>query len=143
MAAPKGNKFHDPNRPGGRPTKYTPKLLKKAHHYVKNFESFEDVIPSHIGLALVCGIRTETCYQWAKDKEKKEFSDILDEISKKQHQILISKGLSGEFNSNIVKLVLGKHGYHDKQDNTLSSPGGGPVEVAHSEFVLVRSENKK
>ena len=25
-------------------------------------------------------------------------------------------GLKGDFNSTITKLVLGKHGYHDKQD---------------------------
>lgn len=116
MAAPKGNKFHDPNNPGGRPTKYTDELLEKAYYYLENFKEFEDVIPSHIGLALHLRIRTSTVYDWAKQEGKKEFSDILDAIMKTQHQILISKGLSGDFNSNIAKLVLGKHGYHEKTD---------------------------
>jgi hypothetical protein len=35
-----------------------------------------------------------------------------------QERILVSKGLKGEFNSNIAKLALGKHGYTDKQDVT-------------------------
>ena len=28
------------------------------------------------------------------------------------------KGLNNEFNSNITKLVLGKHGYHDRAQQT-------------------------
>ena len=100
----------------GRPTKYTEALLEKARHYVKNFELLGDVIPSHIGLALACGIRTSTLYDWAGHEDKKEFSDMLDEILQKQHQILINSGLTGDFNSNIVKLVLTKHGYNDKTE---------------------------
>ena len=53
-------------------------------------------------------------YAW--EKEHKEFSYILADIKAKQEKVLISKGLSGDFNSAITKLVLGKHGYHDKQD---------------------------
>jgi len=125
----------------GRPTKYNKGILEKARHYVNNFELLGDVIPSHIGVALACGIRSSTLYDWAGHEDKKEFSEILEEILQKQHQILINSGLTGKFNSNIVKLVLGKHGYHDKSDNTLSSPGGGPVEV--TQFTLVKSETKK
>jgi len=53
----------------------------------------------------------------------------------------MSCGLSGEFNSNIAKLALGKHGYHDKQDNTLSGPDGKPVTVAAIEFNPVGSDD--
>jgi len=127
----------------GRPTKYTEENLEKARDYIDNFQNFEDVIPSHIGLALHLGIRTQTCYAWAAQPEKKLFSDMLDEITKKQHQILISKGLSGDFNSNICKLVLSKHGYHDKQDTTLSGPAGGPIEVKETKFTLVKPEVQK
>ena len=34
-----------------------------------------------------------------------EFFDILEQIIAKQHQVLINKGLSSEFNSNITKNV--------------------------------------
>ena len=35
---------------------------------------------------------------------------------KKQEKDLINKGLTGDFNSTITKLILTKHGYSDKQD---------------------------
>ena len=100
--------------PGGRPTKYNELTMEVAENYLRNYESFDDLIPSHIGLALVLGISTDTLYRWGNDPKKPEFSCILERILKKQHQILINKSLSGEFNSNIAKLVLGKHGYHDQ-----------------------------
>jgi len=41
-------------------------------------------------------------------------------LNKRQEQILLKNGLNNKFNSNITKLVLGKHGYHDRpqQDGT-------------------------
>jgi hypothetical protein len=39
---------------------------------------------------------------------------------------LIAKGLSGDFNSAIAKLVLGKHGYHDRVEST--GADGGPIQ---------------
>ena len=101
-----------------RPTKYSTALLEKAQHYLDNYEEYDEVIPSAVGLALVLNIRRSTLYEWAKAEDKKAFSDILDNINKKQEQILLRKGLNNEFNSNITKLVLGKHGYHDRAQQT-------------------------
>ena len=98
----------------GRPTKYSAELLEKAQHYLDNYEEYEEVIPSAVGLALVLDITRTTLYDWAKDEDKKVFSNILDNINKKQEQILLKNGLTNQFNSNITKLVLGKHGYHDR-----------------------------
>lgn len=97
-----------------RPTKYSTALVEKAQHYLDNFEEYDEVIPSAVGLALVLNITRSTLYEWAKDDNKKEFSDILDNINKKQEQVLLKNGLNNKFNSNITKLVLGKHGYHDR-----------------------------
>lgn len=103
--------------PGGRPTKYTPELIEKALHYLDAYEDeYEDKIPSVAGLSLVLGVRRETLHVWAKEEGKEQFSNILESINAKQERILISKGLTGEFNSNITKLVLGKHGFSDKQE---------------------------
>jgi hypothetical protein len=102
--------------PGGRPTAYTPELLEKAHGYLSVYKDEGDVIPSHVGLALYLDISTVCMYDWAKQEEKKEFSNILAKIKAAQHQSLINNGLDGKFNSNITKLVLGKHGYHEKQE---------------------------
>lgn len=105
----------------GRPTKFTPELVKKAQHYLENFDSEEygDSIPSVVGLALVVGVRRETLHVWAnKDGGfyNEEIAEILADLNATQERVLINSGLNGSFNSNITKLVLGKHGYHDKQD---------------------------
>lgn len=105
----------------GRPTDYSKKLLDKCYDYIENYEEAGDVIPSHIGLALFIGKSTTCIYEWQKQDDKKEFKDILQIILAKQHQVLINKGLTTEFNSNITKLVLGKHGYHDKQDTNVKA----------------------
>jgi hypothetical protein len=113
-----------------RPTKYTKELVKKAQAYLDGgWETEDDVIPSHVGLSLVLDIRRETLYAWAKEEDKAEFSNILDKINAKQQRVLIAKGLTGDFNSNITKLVLGKHGYHDKQDSTIANPDGGTLVI--------------
>jgi len=101
---------------GGRPSHYTPELLAKCYEYLDSYEDEGDVIPSHSGMFLYTGISKTCGYDWAKDEGKEEFADILDRCKLMQHQVLINKGLANEFNSNITKLVLGKHGYHDKQD---------------------------
>ena len=102
----------------GRPTKYSTALLEKAQHYLDHYEEYDEVIPSAVGLALVLDITRSTLYAWARDEDKKVFSHILDNINKKQEQIILRKGLNNEFNSNITKLVLGKHGYHDRAQQT-------------------------
>jgi hypothetical protein len=63
----------------------------------------------------VLGISRDTLYDWAKHDDKK-FSDILSECNAEQERTLLNMGLIGEYNSNIVKLVLGKHGYNEKQE---------------------------
>jgi len=99
-----------------RPTKYSTALLEKAQHYLDNYQEYGEVIPSAVGLALVLNIRRSTLYEWAKAEDKKAFTDILDNINKRQEQVLLNNGLSNKFNSNITKLVLGKHGYHDRPE---------------------------
>ena len=68
------------------------------------------------GLARVIGISRQTIYSWSEEAGKKPFSDILEQIQEEQMRVLVNKGLSGEFNSNITKLVLGKHGLSDKKE---------------------------
>jgi len=112
--------------PVGRPTDYNESILEKANNYLENYKDEGDVIPSIAGLACVLKIARSTIYDWAKQEDKKAFSDILDDILSKQERVLMNKGLDGEFNSAIVKLALGKHGYSDKQETDLTS-GGKPI----------------
>jgi len=100
--------------PGGRPTKYNPELVEKAKAYITDYGMYEDVIPSIAGLSCALKVNRDTLYDW--ENKYPEFSDILREIKATQEKVLLNKGLSGDFNSQITKLVLGKHNYHDKQD---------------------------
>jgi len=106
--------------PGGRPTHYKPELVEKARKYITDYGKQDDQIPSVVGLCKWIGISRSCINRWGTEEDKPEFRDILDEINETQSQVLINKGLSGAFNSNITKLVLGKHGYHDKVDNQTS-----------------------
>ena len=99
----------------GRPTKYTPELLEKAGQYLDNYKEGGSVIPSHAGLALYLSIGKRTIYDWEGQEGKEEFSHILAKILHEQEQLLLNNGLNSTFNPTIVKLVLGKHGYSDKQ----------------------------
>lgn len=109
--------------PAGRPTDYTPELLEAAWEYARTHDG--DEVPSVAGLCDKIGISRNCAYEWAKD-ENKQFNDILETIAKKQEKTLLNKGLSGEFNSTITKLMLTKHGYSDKQETDLTS-GGKPI----------------
>ena len=115
--------------PVGRPTKYTPELLIAAQHYVDNWQDIDEVIPSIVGLALHIGINRDTAHDWNGQEGKDEFSDIFKKISAMQARELLKNGLNGEFNSTITKVMLTKHGFSDKVDNTLSGPNGGAIIV--------------
>lgn len=125
---------------GGRPTKYSKELLEKAKEYLETYDTVGDVIPSVEGLSLYLDITRTTIYDWEKQEGKEEFSYILRKINAKQHQVLVNKGLSNDFNSAITKLVLGKHGYHEKTQQELSGPDGGPVQFSKIERVIVDPE---
>lgn len=114
--------------PAGRPTKYNEEILEKAKEYLLNYEEIGDMIPSVAGLSLHLDICRDTIYDWDGQEDKKEFSYILKQINAKQHQVLVNKGLTNDFNSAITKLVLGKHGYHDKQQQEVTGRDGGAQE---------------
>jgi hypothetical protein len=117
--------------PSGRLTDYSPKMVEKAWHYANGgWIKAGDKVPSVAGLACELGIHRETCYEWAKDKDK-VFSDILKAIAQKQERELLNNGLIGTFNPPITKMMLSKHGYSDATKQELSGPDGGaiPVEI--------------
>ena len=108
--------------PAGRPTDYTPELVEAAWDYaLGNWQ--QDKVPSVAGLACAIGVRRETCHAWAKDKDK-EFSNILSKIAETQERVLINKGLDGQFNASITKLMLSKHGYSDRVETDDTSSDG-------------------
>lgn len=105
-----------------RPTDYTPQILDKAQEYLLNLPK-DEKIHSIEGLADFIDISRSNIYLWASQEDKREFSDILEKVREKQGKVLINKGITGEFNSSITKVMLTKHGYVDKQQTDLTSNG--------------------
>ncbi len=123
-------------KPLGRPTIYGQEMLNKTKEYVetceddevqqtigmsaKGTELFKNKVivnlPSIEGLAYHLGIHKDTIYEWCKSFS--DFSDVIDKLRAKQAKALINKGLSGDYNPTIAKVLLTKHGYIDKQDVT-------------------------
>lgn len=98
-----------------RPQKYNDDMQAKAEDYYKNHESLTgDVVPSVCGLACYLEVIEKTLYNW-RDVHP-QFLHTLAKIKEKQKKLLLNNGLTGEFNSNITKLMLGNHGFHEKKD---------------------------
>jgi len=118
---------------GGRPTKYTPALQKKADEYVKNLPDGQ-IVHSVEGLALHLGIHRDTCYAWRDSIE--EFSDTLESVMKMQAVSLINNGLAGEFNSAITKLMMANHGYRDTSQTDHISSNGSMTPVKTERVII-------
>ena len=103
-----------------RPTDYNDQILVKAMHYLNHFDDeFEDVVPQIASLALYLGVRRETLWDWSKDPEKQAFSNIFEAVKAKQEKTLVNGSLAGGMNPAISKMLLTKHGYSDKIDQTV------------------------
>lgn len=113
---------------GGRPTHYSDEIARQGWQYIETYEEHGHAVPSVVGLCRVINRAKSTVYQWAENPDT-EIADILRAINELQELVTFNKSLTGEYNATIAKLLLGKHGYHDKADNTLASPNGGPVEA--------------
>mgnify|MGYP003423733476 FL=1 len=121
--------------PGGRPTDYSEEMLVKAREYIdycQDIEIEDDLeiqghggalkrknksvvrLPTKGGLARHLGVSRDTLYEWSNVHEK--FSDIMEELGAEQEDRLINNGLSGDYNPTIAKVLLTKHGYHEKQE---------------------------
>lgn len=137
----------------GRPTIYSAELVKRAKGYLTSYKDMGDEVPTVAGLACVLGTTRKTCHEWANQPEKPEFRDILDELAQRQERELINRGLVGDFNAPITKMMLTKHGYSDRVENDHTSSDGSmtpaPVDLsklsseALAELVAARDAAKK
>lgn len=132
----------------GRPTLYSEEMLKKAEEYLDSCKDDGEIdteeesdideelepqshggslkrrykttvevnIPTVGGLASYLRVARSTLYVWAKEVE--EFSDIMERLGSEQENRLIQRGLGGQYNPTIAKVLLTKHGYTDKLDMT-------------------------
>lgn len=120
----------------GRPYEYKEQYIAKVAEYIESCQdevyvfdktvgeksnSYEEKVrvklPTLEGFAKYIGVNKSSLYEW----EKKEplFSDALDELRAEQKQRLLEKGLSGQYNPTIAKLVLSaNHNMKEKSDVT-------------------------
>jgi len=117
------------SNPVGRPTKYNDDLQAHADRYIFDYAEQEDVIPSAAGLCVWLGISRSTLHEW--ERHYPEFSNTLAAIKELQEKTALNKGLTGAFNSTIVKLVLANHGYSDRQavDHQSSDGSFSPTRI--------------
>lgn len=124
----------DERRRVGRPSKYNEAIQAQADRYIYDYEQQEDVIPSAAGLCVWLGISRSTLHEW--ERSYPEFSNTLAAIRELQEKIALNKGITGVFNSTIVKLVLANHGYSDKAAIEHTSPDGSMTPKDSSAAVL-------
>ncbi|MEX9845540.1 DNA-packaging protein [Providencia rettgeri] len=113
----------------GRPSKFAESLVKAKEYLMGGYETVGDVIPSVAGLACYLGVSRKTVYEWVK--ESTDLSDTLEGILAMQENKLINKGLNGDFNPTITKLMLANHGYSEKQevDHKSSDSSMSPTKI--------------
>lgn len=109
-----------------RPTEYNVDVLQRAREYLHQLPE-DEAIHSIEGFAQHVGVSRSTIYLWESQKIDQEFSDIVEELREKQAKTLVNKGLKGEFQPSITKVMLTKHGYREgidqtTNDNDLPSP---------------------
>ena len=129
----------------GRPTEYKEEYIALVDEYLNscNDEGKTVKLPSKEGFIIwlkkekKIKICRATLYNWAEEHE--EFLDTLEEIDIEQKEKLQGKGLSGEYNSTIAKLMLSSnHGMKEKTDMTSDNK---PIQVAGFNYVKPNENN--
>lgn len=107
----------------GRPTKYNARMQKLADEYVDGYYIERgDGVPSVAGLARYLDVTRQTLWHWGEQSD--QFLTTLGNIESEQHRIALGKGITGEYNSTICKLVLANHGYSERVQSDLVSSDG-------------------
>lgn len=119
--------------PGGRPSEYDPVFAGMVDEYLA--EATDEIVPvpgsgfrtkvklpKREGFAKFLGYPRQTLDNWAKEHE--EFFDALARIDLEQKERVIDKGLSGDYNPTIAKLILSaNHGMAEKSENKQEQSG--------------------
>jgi len=121
--------------PGGRPSEYKEEYTQKAQVYLAEYTNLGDAIPTIEGFADYIDVSKKTIYNWCKEQvdtannevlrvASDEFLHAIGQIENLQGKILQNKGLLGEFNPTITKLMLSaNHDMREKSDLDVKSGG--------------------
>lgn len=115
-----------------RPTKLTEQLLENVKQYITYCRE-KNRLPTIEGLARLVDLNKTTIYAWRKETGPlhQEFSNLIEDMLNEQADILVNKGLSGDYNPTIAKVLLTKHGYREGVETDITSQGdkitGSPI----------------
>ena len=105
MAAPKGNKFWNPDTPGGRPANYTDKIAKEICDRLSNGESLNAICKN------MKNITRTTVYNWLADEKYKDFLNNYMQARDRQAETFIDQCVDiADDNSNDTITMEGKDG---------------------------------
>ena len=109
---------------GGRPTKYKPEFCDLTK-YLKHCQAKKE-LPSLTGYAVYLHIAEATIQNWGKEHD--EFLASLRKLLTIEKQVLMNRGLTGDYNSTITKLILSSNfGMTERVDQT---SGDKPIETS-------------
>jgi hypothetical protein len=97
----------------------TAKAQEEMWEYVRGgYKELGHQIPSAAGLAKIASVSLKTIHMWSVSDNVQcnpvgEFPEIYSAMMVEQQLRLLNKGLSGDFNPAITKMILTKHGYSD------------------------------
>ncbi len=106
-----------------RPTVYNEGTVAKVESYLASCE-LDGKLPTVEGLSLALDVTRKTVQNWANDENKPEFLRIFDRVKAEQAEKLLQKGLTGDYNATMAKMMLTHHGYVERsQVDSVSSDG--------------------
>ena len=100
---------------GGRPTKFSPLMLKASIEYIKGEYTKQEAIPTMAGLSIYLDVNEDTLYEWLKKGQ--EFSEAIKRLKSSQKMKLITGGLIKKYDASMAKFeLLNNHGYKEKSE---------------------------
>lgn len=122
----------------GRPNEYKDEYVVKAAEYLLANKDTEEVIstglklrvklPTIEGFAVFIDVNKTSLYEW--EKQHPLFSNALDKIRIEQKRRLLNKGLSGDYNSTIAKLILSSnHGMRERSEVEQNLKGEAKINI--------------
>ena len=117
--------------PVGPPTKYKESMLAEVENYIENYgtEEFDDIIPMESSVCVMLKIAKPTLLDWVTDGKHLELSALIQQIKVLQESALINGGLSSRYNPMFSKMILSKHGYSDKVEQTIDQTNSGDISL--------------
>jgi len=147
------------NSGGGRPTSFQEDFPERMDQYLASCQDVTKTtpfgtktipnIPSIAGLSIELKVSRKSIERWYADFVKKgdgasdaelSFCRSLESILAEQEKRLLNCGLGGQYNANIAKLLLGNHGYRDKQDHTSDGEKMSAFGLGHAELKKLEEE---